>query len=269
VALTVGFAGVTFVRLTGLVVLGPPGQPAPPSGGAGAGAGRDYGWLGRAAIVILSAGCLVTAAALPLVIRVVAVGLAPAVPAAVTSGALASPWVVQPVFAAFSILSPSWLWVIMPLMGLAVTAFALLVSRSRLTRVRRVPAWRSATAGVEGADCYTATGFANPARRVLAGVLHTQAEVRPLAPAPAPGDAEAARRGQEPSAGTPGSPGPRLGYTSDVVEVTEAYLYRPLLRPVMALVRTAKRLQSGRLDAYLAYMLIALVALLALVTALA
>jgi len=268
VALTVGFAGVTFVRLTGLVVLGPPGGPALPSApagsgagsGAGAGAGRDYGWLGRAAIAILAAGCLVTAAALPLVIRVVAAGLSPAVPAAVTSGALTSPWVVQPVFAAFSILSPSWLWVVMPLMGLAVTAFALLVSRSRLTRVRRVPAWRSATAGVEGADCYTATGFANPARRVLAGVLHTQAEVRPLAPAPAADGPEAA---------PPGSPGPRLGYTSDVVEVTEAYLYRPLLRPVMALVRAAKRLQSGRLDAYLAYMLIALVALLALVTALA
>jgi hypothetical protein len=54
-----------------------------------------------------------------------------------------------------------------------------------------------------------------------------------------------------------------------VIEVVEAYLYRPALRPVMALVRGAKRLQSGRLDAYLAYMLIALVALLALVTALA
>jgi hypothetical protein len=37
----------------------------------------------------------------------------------------------------------------------------------------------------------------------------------------------------------------------------------------MALVRATRRLQSGRLDAYLAYMLIALVALLALVTALA
>jgi hydrogenase-4 component B len=34
-------------------------------------------------------------------------------------------------------------------------------------------------------------------------------------------------------------------------------------------VRTVKRLQSGRLDAYLAYMLIALVALIALVIALA
>ena len=64
-------------------------------------------------------------------------------------------------------------------------------------------------------------------------------------------------------------PGPRLGYTADVVEVVETYLYRPVLRPVMALVRAAKRLQSGRLDAYLAYMLIALVALLALVAALA
>jgi hydrogenase-4 component B len=119
----------------------------------------------------------------------------------------------------------------------------------------------------------SATGFANPARRVLASVLHTQAEVRPLAAAP-DGGQEAAHPGQaRPAAGDPeaalSSTGPRLGYTSDVVEVTETYLYRPVLRPVMALVRTAKRLQSGRLDAYLAYMLIALVALLALVTALA
>jgi len=41
-----------------------------------------------------------------------------------------------------------------------------------------------------------------------------------------------------------------------------------LARPMMALVRTAKRLQSGRLDAYLPYMLIALIAILAVVTAL-
>ncbi len=51
----------------------------------------------------------------------------------------------------------------MPLLALAVLVFAWLASRRQLTRVRRVPAWRSATAGVEGADCYTATGFANPA----------------------------------------------------------------------------------------------------------
>jgi len=203
---------------------------------------------------------------------VVAAGLAPVVPRAVTSGALKSPWVVQPVFGAFSILSPSWLWVVMPLLALGVLAFAWLASRARLTRVRRVPAWRSATAGVEGADSYTATGFANPTRRVLDTILHTHAEVRPLGasdPAREPGTpAEPQRPGAGPDAGTE-RPGPRLGYTSDVVEVVETYLYRPMLRPVMGLVHAAKRLQSGRLDAYLAYMLIALVALLALVTALA
>ena len=284
VALTVGFAGVTFVRLTGLVVLGPPAPagPAPavpvpagsgpavpvpagsgPTGsGRRGGADRDYGWLGRVAIAALSLGCLVPAAALPLVIRVIAAGLAPVVPRVVTSGALKSPWVVQPVFGDFSILSPSWLWVVMPLLGLAVLLFTWLASGRRLTRVRRVPAWRSATAGVEGADSYTATGFANPAQRVLATVLHTRSEVRTLGPPP---EATA----PAPLAETMEPPGPRLGYTSDVVEVTEAYLYRPVLRPVMAAVRAAKRLQSGRLDAYLAYMLIALVALLALVSAMA
>ena len=64
-------------------------------------------------------------------------------------------------------------------------------------------------------------------------------------------------------------PGAHLGYSSDVIEVVETYLYRPMIRPVMMLVRAAKRLQSGRLDAYLAYMLIALIALIAIVVALA
>ena len=44
---------------------------------------------------------------------------------------------------------------------------------------------------------------------------------------------------------------------------------RPSAKRCGHLARAAKRLQSGRLDAYLAYMLIALVALLALVSALA
>ncbi len=225
VALTAGFAGVTFVRLIGLVVLGPPSGPAADSASDLAAvqeAGRrwDGGWLGRAAIVILSACCLATAALLPLVIRVLATGLSPVVAAPVVNGARQSPWVLGPVFRGFSVLSPSWLWIVMPLLALLVLALARIVAGSRLTQVRRVPVWRSATAGVEGTDSYTATGFANPSRRVLSAVLHTRPDIQPLI-------------------------------------------------PVMALVRTVKRLQSGRLDAYLAYMLISLVALLALVAALA
>jgi hydrogenase-4 component B len=57
--------------------------------------------------------------------------------------------------------------------------------------------------------------------------------------------------------------------TSDVMEVVETYLYRPALGSFMAIVTAAKRLQSGRLDAYLLYMLIALVAIIAVVTVLA
>jgi hydrogenase-4 component B len=142
-----------------------------------------------------------------------------------------------------------------PALLAVVMAVTFLAARGRMFRVRRVPAWRSATAGVEGADQYTAFGYTNPTRRVLAGVLLTRTELRSISEAADP-DAE------------PGAPPvPHLGYTSDVLELVEEFLYRPLLRPMTALGRLAKRLQSGRLDAYLAYMLIALIAVLAVVTA--
>jgi hydrogenase-4 component B len=267
VALTAGFAGVTFVRLIGMVVLGKPGSP----GGA---VPRDYGLAGRAAIILLGAACLVTAALTPLEIRAIAAGLSPILPASATMGALKSPWVLQPVFADFSILSPSWLWLVMPALFLVTGLVAWAASGSRLLRVRRVPPWRSATAGVSGRASYTAFGFANPTRRVLAGVLHTRAEVRRI-DGPRPGSETAVSAAQP----APGPPSPtsrqeladnavHVGYSSDVIEVVEEYLYRPILRPFLLLVRLAQRLQSGRLDAYLAYMLIALIAVLAVVTAL-
>jgi hydrogenase-4 component B len=250
VALTVGFAGVTFVRLTGLVVLGPaPATPRRPGGG------REYGWLGRAGLAVMAAACLGAAALTPLEIRLIGSGLSPVVPERVTGGALAKPWVLGPVFPGFSVLSPSWLWIVMPALLVAVAGVTLLAARGRLLRVRRVPAWRSATAGVEG-DQYTAFGYTNPTRRVLAGVLLTRTELHSIE--------EPADTGGEPGA----APVPHLGYTSDVLELVEEFGYRPLARPMMALVRAAKRLQAGRLDAYLAYMLIALIAILAVVTAL-
>jgi hydrogenase-4 component B len=199
--------------------------------------------------VLLPAACpLLIAALTPLEVRVIAAGLSPAVPAALTMGALRSPWVLQPVFAGFSILSPSWLWLEIPAMLVLVTLLTFGVSGRRMLRVRRVPAWRSATIGVDGADSYTAFGYANPARRVLSSVLHTRADVREVAD---PDGADGA---------------PHLSYVSDVVEVTETYLYRPALRMFAA---AARRLQSGRLDAYLLYMLIALVAVIAVAAGLA
>ena len=228
VALTVGFAGVTFVRLVGMVVLGPSGPGGSRSG--------DYGRAGRIAVVVLAACPLVLSAVTPLEIRVIAAGLSPVVPGGLTMGALKSPWILQPVFAGFSILSPSWLWVELPVMLALVTLLTLAVSGRRLVRVRRVPAWRSATIGVEGADSYTAFGYANPTRRVLASVLHTRSEVEEVLPAAdsTAGDGAAGN-------GTPGDPGPHLRYTSDVVEVVETWLYRPTGRLFGAVVAMAKR----------------------------
>ena len=143
-------------------------------------------------------------------------------------------------------LSPPWLWVTMPLLLLAVAGFVAGRGRPAMTRVRLVPPWRSATGGVAGEDRYTAFGYANPTRRVLAvGAAH------PLRDPRSGGGRRAPRRARG------------LRYRSDVVELVGAYLYRPLRRPLQALVQAAKRLQSGRLDAYLAYMLIALIGALA------
>ncbi len=281
VALTVGFAGVTFVRVVGLIVLnrGTPERPPPGASASRQTASRqtavigqapvraDYGWAGRVAVVVLAVCCLAIAAVTPLEVRVIAAGLSPDVPSALTMGALKSPWVLQPVFAGFSILSPSWLWLEMPVMLLLVVLFTWTMSGRRLIRVRRVPAWRSATIGVEGTDSYTAFGYANPTRRVLAGMLDTRSEVRQIM---------LEENGSDDGAGVPDRPDPEqtgqaahLQYASDVIEVVEAYLYRPAFRMFMSVVVVAKRLQSGRLDAYLAYMLIALVAIIAVVTVLA
>ncbi|HUC25494.1 MAG TPA: proton-conducting transporter membrane subunit, partial [Streptosporangiaceae bacterium] len=226
VALTVGFAGVTFVRVIGLVVLGRP--TAEEHGGA-----TDTGRIGRIGIVLLGAACLALAAVTPLEIRLIGAGLAPVLPTPAITAALKSPWVVQPVFAGFSILSPSWLWIVMPSLFAAVAILTWLASGSRLLRVRRVPAWRSATAGVSGHDSYTAFGFANPTRRVLGAVLHTRAVVTRL-------DMSGAEEGADVVATAP-----HVEYSSDVIEVTEHYLYRPFRRPFALLVRQAQRLQSG------------------------
>ncbi len=249
VALTAGFAGVTFVRLVGLVVLGRPVRDGTRGDG-------DPGPAGRVGIAALAVACLALAALAPLEIRMISAGLAPVLPSAAVTAALKSPWVLQPVFAGFSILSPSWLWIVMPALFALVTLLAWLASGARLLRVRRVPAWRSATAGVSGRASYTAFAFANPARRVLAAILHTRAEVTRL-------DADDGARDHDAGAETA-----HVEYSSDVIEVTEEYFYRPFRRPFALAVRQAQRLQSGRLDAYLAYMLIALIAVLALVTGL-
>ena len=144
------------------------------------------------------------------------------------------------------------------------------LSGKRLWRVRTVPAWSSASPGVDRGVGYTSFGYANPVRKVLANLLQTRGQLHRSTAAP-----EIRPVGAEATAGGDGGDAERdhtaasvqLGYTVDVVEVVEKYLYQPLAAAVLRLARLATRLQSGRLDAYMAYMLIAVIAVLAVVTA--
>lgn len=244
VALTAGVAILCFIRLVGLMVLGRTEHP--PSA-----AGTDGGYLGRAGLALLGAACLALAATAPWVIRFISMGLVPVVPRAVTAGALRSPWVLQPVFADFSILSPSWLFIVMPLGLVAVGLGAMLLSNGRLLRIRRVPAWRSASAGVAGPDRYSAFGYANVLRHVLSNILGLQ---------------RSAVMVDDPE--SPPTDHAHVEVRSSVVDPVETYLYRPMRWLWLWMSRLARRLQSGRLDAYVAYMLVTLIVLLAIVAAL-
>lgn len=254
VALTTGLGALTFLRVLGLGLLGRTSRSTAqlrPSGLAGPG-----GILGKAGLFALGVACLGMAAVTPWEIRYLARGLSPLVAHSTTLHALKSPWVLQPVFDGFSILSPSWLWVAMPVAWGGVLVMAVVASRGRFLRVRKVPAWHSATTGVAGPSSYTAFGFANPLRFVLANVLGTRRR-RDVVPSTAaqPGDVG-------------GGDGTRVETHTIVVEPVERYLYRPVAGAVLWASAVARRLQSGRLNAYVGYMLVALLAALAITAAL-
>lgn len=269
-ALAIGYAGFTFVRLVGLTVLG--GDRVP----AGTTSRRSVGVAGNLALLLPAAACVGVAVVSPLEIRFLAGALADVVPQRTALGALSGPWVLQPVYGGFSALSPSWLAVELPILAALVLGFVALVAGRSLFRVRRVPAWRSATAGVAGDAQYTPFSFANPARHVLGNLLltragHVELERRERADE----DAATAFSGPDlPPAEMPARPGAgppsvehHAEYRTDVVELVEAFLYRPAIAPLRRLVAAVKRLQSGRLDAYVGYMLITLIALIAVVVA--
>lgn len=253
VALTIGVAGIAFVRVIAFTAFGHPSSPL-----LRGGASLDRSWAHRTGSVLLMLGCLGAAVVAPLEVQMIAQGLTP-VAGSATFNAVVDPWILQPVFDKFSALSPTWLWIVIPgysaLIGLLVLTF----SGRLLLRVRRVSPWTSASPGVDGGRGYTSFGYANPIRKVLAGLLMTRSELR---------REEAETDGQVGREAT-GTAGVRLGYTVDVIDIVEQYLYRPLLAAGKRLVHVAKKLQSGRLDAYMAYMLIAVVAVLAIVTAIA
>ena len=246
VALTTGLSALAFLRVLGLAILGQ-------SRATGENIGYEAGLGGKIGMVLLGAGCLGLAAGSPWEIRYIAQGLTPIVPSSTTLGALKSPWILQPVFHGFSILSPSWLLIVMPSTFLAVFIATMVISKGRYLKIRRVPAWRCASVGVSGPAEYSSIGFANPLRRVLGSILGTSQITTPLA--------EESGASAHPTAA-------HLETLTSVFEPIESYLYRPIRKTILIVALAAKRLQSGRLNLYVAYMLFALLLALVLTAAL-
>jgi hydrogenase-4 component B len=273
IALAIGFAGFTFVRLVGLTILGRRRAAGARSAGGRLGAGTGLGLL------IPAVACVAVTAVTPWEIRFLAHGLSVLAPVDQTTGSLQSPWVLGPVYRDFSVLSPSWLAVEMPVLAVLTVIMVAVTSRGGFLRVRRVPAWRSATGGVAGDGRYTPFAFANPTRHVLGNLLLTRSGLAALeretraeedaasaftGPDMPPGEQDRAGR----TAALEGAHHHHATYSTDVVEVIETMVYRPLLAPLQRIVAVAKRLQSGRLDAYITYMLIVVIALIAVVVGL-
>lgn len=240
VALTIGVGGLTFVRLVGLTAFGHPTTEV-------TGTGIERSALYRAAIVLLSAACAAAAIFAVPETQLIASGVSSITGKFSAKGA---PFALQPVFKNFSSLSPGLLWIVIPAIAAILAIVTIIRSRAGVLHVRHVPVWQSASPGVEGRLGYTSFAFANPMRKVLGHLLLTRSELRRLEP----DDAE------------PTTASVQLGYRVDVVEIADKYLYRPAFKALAVLVRAAKRIQSGRLDAYIAYMLVAVVAAVATVT---
>ncbi|HEX2893785.1 MAG TPA: proton-conducting transporter membrane subunit [Marmoricola sp.] len=258
VALSIGVAGVAFVRLIALTGFG---------GGRALHTREPTGL--RASVLLLLAGCLGTAMVAPWEVDLINAGLRSMVGREL-EGAHASALVIQPVFPGFSALSPTLLWVVIPSYALLLAVTMTAVTGSRLLQVRRVPVWASASPGVDRGIGYTSFGYANPLRKVFANLLLTHHQIEEVAT----GERDTAARLASERTGAPTVRSDDhvrtealMTYDVDVVEVVERYLYRPAYRVLNGAARCATRLQSGRLDAYVTYLLIVLLAVIAVVAA--
>ena len=235
-ALTAGLALLAFAKLFGSVFLG---RSRSDLAGVAEVRGPAVGFVslafGTAALGVLA----------PWEIQWLGHGLEGLLGFDLSKTALSHPLVLGPVYPGFSVLAPTWLAVALPAYAL-VTAF--LVGVTLRPRTRRAPAWTSGALVAPRRVQYTPAAYSNPVRVVLRTAYGYRRDVAPVG------------RGSRASA--------ELALETRVVPFFEHYLYLPAASLGLRAATLARRLQSGRLGAYVLYMLVALVVVLALIPAL-
>lgn len=185
----------------------------------------------------------------PWEIHAISSGLAATLGLNLARTTISHPLVLTPVFKGFSVLAPTWLSIVLPVYALlAIVAVRLLRGRAvRSQPVRRAPVWVTGSGAPLSAVQYRPSAYSNPMRVILRGPLGYRVRLTETA---------AAAGLDEP---------PEMHLDTRVVLVIDRFIYRPAGELVLWIARRARTIQSGRLSAYLLYMLVALLVALSLV----
>jgi formate hydrogenlyase subunit 3/multisubunit Na+/H+ antiporter MnhD subunit len=237
-ALTSGVALMAFVKVVGIVFLGE-ARAAP------AASAREAPVTLRAALVGLALWSVAIGVFAPWVVRLLGASGVPLVGLNVAGRVLQEQLIIQPAYPHFSSIDPSYLAFVLPLLALVPLAAVLLARWRGRVRPRRVPAWASASGAVGPRVEYSAIGYSNPVRVIFTNVYRTRREADSV--------------GDELFPHT-------LRYRSQVLPAAERLLYRPLVAVTLQVADAVRRLQSGYLSAYIAYILIVLLIALIVLT---
>jgi hydrogenase-4 component B len=192
---------------------------------------------GLLAVVILFLGTVA-----PWEIHAIGSALEPQLGFNLATTTLSHPLVLGPVFKGFSVLAPTWLCIVLP----AYAGIACLIGfgADRRRRTRREPVWVSGSAATVPAVQYRPSAYSNPMRVILRGPLGFRTRLLPA------GAADSATR-----------------FTLDtrVVLAVDRFVYAPITKAALWIATGVRVFQSGRLSAYLLYMLVALIIALSLV----
>ena len=207
-------------------------------------------------VIVLLLGALA-----PWEIHLLGSGLKPLLGFNPASTAISHPLVLGPVFEKFSVLAPTWLSIVLPLYG--VGALLIVLAARRDQRVRRAPVWVTGSEAELPAVQYRPSAYSNPMRVILRGPLGYRTRLVTAGAEGAGlgltgGDRAAPTSAGDDHAGT-------LTLETSVVLAVDRFLYKPVSRFALAIADRVRALQSGRLSAYLLYMLIALIVALSLV----
>jgi hydrogenase-4 component B len=130
-------------------------------------------------------------------------------------------------------------------LGLVPLGLWLVLGRRNGTRAKSVtgPTWDCGLPGLTAANEYTATAFSKPLRMIFAALFRPRREIQ--------ADFDVSR--YYPKA---------IHFESEIQPTFETHIYDPLQKRILALAERMRRIQTGSIHAYLAYIFVTLILLL-------